>query len=352
MSVHKIAVIGAGLIGRQHCALIAGNRNAELVGIADVSAEAQPYAESMSAPYFEDYRDMLEDTKPDGVVIALPNQLHVSSGLDCIARGIPCLIEKPIAESVDAAAKLVEASERAEVPVLVGHHRRYSPDMLKAREVIRDGTLGPLVTASGLWLMDKPDGYFAADWRRAPGGGPILINLIHDIDCLRYLVGEIDSISAITSNVAREFDVEDTVSLSIRFENGALGSFILSDAVASPYGWDATSGQALYFPHQPGDCYIFGGRKGSLAVPSMTLWRHETDGESWQDPVVAERFPLDGTRAYENQLDHFLAVISGTAEPAITARDAMMTLAATLAVETAAKEGRIVKIESEMERGG
>ncbi len=341
----KLVVIGAGLIGREHCALIMEHSNADLVGVADVSRDGRRYAESIGAPHFDDYQQMLDKTKPDGAIVALPNVLHVSAGSDCLARGIACLVEKPIADTVRSARKLVEAVETCNVPVLVGHHRRHSPDIREARRIIGDGVLGNLVAVNGMWLADKPDDYFQADWRRKAGGGPLLINLIHDIDCLRYIVGEIESVRAFTSNAVRGFDVEDTASIALRFENGVLGSFLISDAVASPYSWEVTSGQALYFPHQPGDCFYFGGRKGSLAVPSMTIWRHDGAQKNWQDPLVGQPAVLDGSRAYQNQINHFLEVVAGDAQPVVSARDAMMTLAATLAIETAAREDRTVTLQ-------
>ena len=84
---------------------------------------------------------------------------------------------------------------------------------------------------------------------------------------------------------------------------------------------------------------------GSLAVPSMTIWRHDGVQQNWQDPLVAQRSSLDGSRAYRNQIDHFLEVVAGDAQPVVTARDAMMTLAATLAVEIAAREDRTVTLQ-------
>ncbi|MHA1564548.1 MAG: Gfo/Idh/MocA family protein [Alphaproteobacteria bacterium] len=338
-------MIGAGLIGREHCALIREHPGANLVGLADVSRETRQYAEGIGVAYFTDYRQMLDETRPDGAIIALPNALHVSAGRDCLARGIPCLMEKPIADTIQSANELVETSETANIPILVGHHRRHSPDIQEARRIIESGILGQLVGVNGMWLADKPDDYFQAEWRRKSGGGPLLINLIHDIDCLRFIVGEIESVRAFTSNAIRGFDVEDTASVALRFENGVLGSFLISDAVASPYGWEITSGQALYFPHQPGDCYFFGGRKGSLAVPSMNVWRHDREQGNWQDPLVRQQSALDGSRAYQNQIDHFLDVVSGNAVPVVSARDAMMTLAATLAIDIAAREDRTVTLQ-------
>jgi len=346
MAKVRLVVIGAGLIGREHCELIKQHDGTELVGLADISELSREYASSNGYPFFSDYNAMLDHLNPDGAIVALPNAAHLAAGLACLSRGLPCLIEKPIAETIKSAKALVEESAKLSVPVLVGHQRRYSPDIIQARRLIRDGAIGDLVAVNGLWMADKPDDYFEEPWRKEPGGGPLLINLIHEIDSLRYMVGEIESVRAFTSNAVRNFSVEDTASIALRFHNGVLGSFLLSDAVASPYTWERASGQALYFPHQPGDCYFIGGRKGSLAVPSMTLWRHAKINQHWQDPLVAAPILLDAGRAYCNQLEHFLDVISCAATPVVSAREGMVTLAATLAVDIAAREDRTVTVAS------
>ena len=102
--------------------------------------------------------------------------------LDFVAAGIPVLVEKPIADRVEAARRLSETAEKAGVPVLVGHHRRHHPVMRRARQLVRDGALGCVVAASALALFLKPDACFDVAWRKSPGGGPVLINLIHEID--------------------------------------------------------------------------------------------------------------------------------------------------------------------------
>ena len=340
----KLVVIGAGLIGREHCDLVRAHPGSELVGIADISKVAQQYAEEINTPYFSNYLEMLDESSANGAIIALPNAFHSEAGCACISRGIPCLVEKPIADSVFMAERLVEASESSGVAVLVGHHRRHSPDIHMAKRLIQDGLIGRVIAVNGMWLADKPENYFSVNWRRMLGGGPLLINLIHEIDCLRFILGEIKSVCAFTSNEVRSFEVEDTASVTMRFENGALGSFIISDAVPSPYTWEMASGQALYLPHQPGDCYYFGGSKATLSVPSMTLWAHDGDKKNWQDPIFSKQLRLESSSAYHNQLDHFLAILSGDVEPLINARDGMMSLAATRAVEMAAREDRTVDI--------
>ena len=340
----RLALLGAGMIGREHAKLVAAHPGATLVAVADPAAAAACFADANGLVHFADYEAMLDATEPDGAIVALPNQLHLAAGLACVARGIPCLMEKPVADTIAAARALADASEAAGVPILVGHHRRHSPDIAEARRLVRGGALGDLLAVNGMCLFRKDDRYFDAAWRREPGGGPLLINLIHDIDCLRFICGEITSVQAFTSSVGRGFAVEDTASVTLRFATGALGSFVISDSVVSPWSWEFTSNQALYLPHQPGAYLFLGGREASLSVSDMRLWRHARPGGDWRDPVAGEVQELPPTRAYENQLEHFLAVIARHAEPLISARDGMATLATTLAIAEAARTGAPVDV--------
>lgn len=339
----RIALLGAGLIGREHVKLIECHPGATLAAITDVAPAVETYAREHGVAFHSDYERMLDEVRPDGAIVALPNTLHLPAGLACVQRKIPVLVEKPIADTVASALALVTAAEASGVPILVGHHRRHSPDMQAAREAIAGGDLGTIIAVNGMCLVRKHDSYFEAEWRRRHGGGPLLINAIHDIDCFRFLAGEIESVQAITSSRARGFDVEDTAAVLMRFENGALGTLLLSDSVPSPYFWDTASSQALYFPAQPEDSYVIGGSRGSLAIPSLDLWAHDA-GSDWRDPILCHRLPVERSSCYANQLDHFIGVIRGEVAPVVTGRDGTMTVAATLAIDRAAAEGRPVRI--------
>jgi predicted dehydrogenase len=334
--------MGAGLIGREHAALIKANPSVELVAVADLSQAAKAVADDFGARFFSDVREMLETMKPDGAIVALPNSLHVEAALACVERRIPCLVEKPVADTLEAAMHLAVQSEMAGVPVLIGHQRRYSPDIAKAHQLVREGALGRLVAANAMWMTDKPGQYFDVAWRRLPGGGPLLINLIHDIDCLRFICGDITEVMAFTSNAVRSFEVEDTASVSVRFGSGALGTLLMSDTAVSPFNWDTAAGQALYFPHQPENSYHLAGTKAALSIPSMDIWRHENEHDHWQHPLVRQHITLDGSRAYQN--NHFVDVMKGEAQPLISARDGMMTLATVLAIAKAGRENRTVSV--------
>lgn len=142
---------------------------------------------------------MIALEKPDGIILATPNQMHAENGLQCIAVRCPLLVEKPLACTADEAVMLVEAARQAGVPLLAGYHRRHNPIIQKARQLISAGELGRLRAVHvNCWLY-KPDNYFDdAPWRKSPGAGPVAVNLVHDIDLVRHLCGEVVSVQAQT----------------------------------------------------------------------------------------------------------------------------------------------------------
>lgn len=345
MTPTRIALIGAGLIGKEHLRFAAEEKDCQIVAIADPSPHAASIAAAATARYFTDHVRMLEVVKPDAAIVAVPNRLHESIALACVQRRIPILLEKPVADTLSGAARITDASEAADIPVLIGHHRRHSPDMKTARQLVRTGELGAMVAVNGMWLAKKPEEYFQADWRRQPGGGLFLINLIHEIDCLRYMLGDVESIQVTAANSVRHFAVEDTAALIVQFTSGALGTFVISDAVPSPWFWDVASGQGAYFPYEQGNCFFLGGTRASLAVPSMQLRWHAGE-ESWQDPILSKTVSIDRSSCYLNQLRHFIAVARRETEPLCSAREGMLTLATTLAAAEAAVTATRVQVHN------
>jgi predicted dehydrogenase len=349
MAALRIAIIGAGQIGRRHLSVLLADPAYQAAAIADPSPAAAALARQHAIPYFAAPEQMLDQAKPDGAIVATPNQHHAATGLACIARKIPVLVEKPIADSLPAALDLMEAADRAGVPVLVGHHRRHNPIMRKAVEIIGGGGIGLVIAATGLWLSHKPRDYFNLAWRREPGGGPVLINAIHDIDCLRMLCGEIDSVQAATGHAARNFPVEDTAAAVIRFASGALGTLVVSDAVSAPWSWEWTSNENPFYPHEPRDCYLVAGTKGSLAVPSLDHGWHEP-GQGWGDALTHRRMSVAPADAYVEQMRNFAHVIRGEADPVVGGWEGTRTLAATLAIKESSTSGASVRIDDMLRR--
>ncbi|HET9821327.1 MAG TPA: Gfo/Idh/MocA family oxidoreductase, partial [Burkholderiaceae bacterium] len=216
MSKLPIALIGAGAIGRSHAERMRRHPDVMLAGIADPTPAGRTYAESINAPWFASHQELLDRTRPGAVLVATPNATHAAIGLDCIARGLPVLMEKPVTDTLADAERLCAAAEAAGVPLLVGHQRRHNVRVRTAKAWIAEGRIGRPVAAHFMATWLKPDDYFDVAWRREPGGGPVLINLIHDIDTLRHLIGEVASVQAVTANAARGFAVEDTAAVLLR----------------------------------------------------------------------------------------------------------------------------------------
>jgi predicted dehydrogenase len=342
----RIGVAGAGLIGRRHIEEIDASSAARLAAVVDPSSHAQEVADKYGVPLYSSLAELFEKDRPDGVVLATPNRLHVEGGLECVAAGVPVIVEKPIGDSVEGATRLVEAAEAAGVPLLTGHHRNYSPIMARAREVVQSGVLGPIVAVVGTALFYKPDDYFEAGggWRRQPGGGPILLNLIHEVNSLQFLLGDVVRVQAVTSNATRGFPVEDTAALVLTFANGALGTFLLSDTAGSARSWEQTSQENTSYPSYPDeDCYHIAGTTGSLSVPTMRL-KAFPGTRSWWEPFEVSTVDIERSDPLTHQIEHFVAVIRGDAEPICSGRDGLRSLRVVDAVIEAARTGAAVDI--------
>lgn len=346
----RIAVAGAGMIGRRHAAIIRATPGCILSAIAEPAPAAADFARTLGVPLFGSLAELLAAARPDGVVLATPNQLHVEQALACVAAGVPVLVEKPLADTLEGGVRLCEAAEAARVPILVGHHRRHGAIMAKAVEIVGRGTLGSIVAVVGTALFYKAEseGYFdEAPWRREPGGGPILINMIHEIDNLRALCGEIVAVQAFTSNATRDFPVEDTAAIILRFASGALGTFMLSDTAASDRSWEHTSGEDPRYAkaHANDDCYVVAGTHGSLAIPTMRIARYpDAAHRSWHEALAWSTAPLDVVDPLARQMAHFRDVVRGAAKPLVTARDGLQNLRVVAAIGEAASSGAAVTL--------
>lgn len=349
MASQQLVVVGPGLMGLKHIELILANPRCELAGVVTpepevVGAGGKP----LELPLFHDLEACLSSENPAGVIISSPNEFHYEQARLCVERGVPVLIEKPITSSYADAERLLELISSRKAKAIVGHHRAHSPLMAAAKSVIEEGRLGRLVALQGSAIFHKPPEYFeAGPWRRELGGGPVLINLIHEIGIMRSLGGEISAVQAMASDAVRRFPVEDTVVVNLRFRNGALGTFVLSDTGASARSWEQTSRENPVYPYYADeDCYSITGTHGSLNVPTMRLKSHRPpQNPSWHLPFVEEVIPVVREDPLERQLDNFLDVILGVGEPVVTAFDGAQNLKVAEAIRHSAETKSLVEFD-------
>ena len=338
----RLAIVGLGVIGKRHMQALSNVEEAELGAIADPNAEVRELAQQNGVAFYAETADMLAQAKPDGVLVCTPTEHHVQPVLAVLEAGAHVLVEKPIAATLEAAETIIEAANKASRHVLVGHHRRYYSVVQHTRELLQNGELGTLIGVSGQWATRKADAYFEPDWRQLRSSGPVLTNLIHEFDTLRYCCGEIRTVSALLKSGLRGHPKEETAAVILEFESGAVGTFLLSDSAPSPWTWEQATGENPNFPKSGQNVYRFLGSKAALEFPHLILWSAETPAD-WNQPLTPKPLPTDSNDAYVAQIKHFCQVISGAEPPRISAQDAARTLAATLAVFESAENGQAVR---------
>ena len=330
----SLAVIGTGMMGRKHAELIAANPSCSLVGVCDIDPSRSTIAKDLDVRFYSVVEELLDRERPHGVIISTPNDNHSAVIEACVRLSVSVLVEKPLTDNIESARRIVQLADDTGTPILVGYHRRHSPFIQKARSIIMNGALGNLVAVSMLWALLKPDAYYEVAWRRnRPGGGPTLINLVHEIDSLRFICGEIDRVYAQASSTTRKLDVEDSLSISLSFANGGIGSILASDTAPSPWSYEATTHENPLYFESPENCYLFFGTLGSLSFPSMELWRYTDENtRGWQHPLVNTLHNVTRADPLKLQLEHFCRVINRTEEPIVNAREGARSLSVALAV--------------------
>lgn len=231
MEKAKLAVIGLNF-GKNHAFNIAaGTMPATLVAVADLNPDFAALAEKLNTHYYADYNQMLEQEKPDGVIIAVPPKFHKSIAIDCMKAGAHVLVEKPITLTSEEADELITAAAECGRQILVGQHHRFDPSVRMAKERIASGELGQLIGFHIFGTLPKPQWYFAQDYKklRNAGGGTVANNGIHDVDRLRFLCGDVECVHAMKGNAYRGFEVEDSAAVAIKCKNGVVGTYYISD---------------------------------------------------------------------------------------------------------------------------
>ena len=337
------------------CAALSG---CDLAAVCSLGPDLARATEELQVPGYEDAGEMARCERLEACVIATPTHLHLLSFRQVLAapqlRAV--LIEKPLATTLEEAdAILQEAAERG-VAVLVGHQRRHSARVQACRTLVT----APDFALRGLnctWALLKPAPYFAvagtarAYVGEASKGGPVLINLIHDVDLIRFITGQdVARVSAMTSGRARSNDVEDTGAVILTLANGAVGSFFFTDACPSPWSYEFATAENAKYPPLPedahADCYQFFGGARSVAFPSLRAFGYPADAlePGWDAALQLEATPAAATNnPLEAQLVHFLNVANGE-QPLCTGQDGRKALQVVLAIAESAQTGMPVDV--------
>ena len=227
----KYALIGCGRISPNHIEA-AKNNNLDIVAMCDILPEVMEEKSEKfgleNVKKYTDYKEMLDIEKPELVAIATESGKHASIALDCIAAGCNIIIEKPIALSIEDADAIIEAGKKAGVVVCANHQNRFNKSVQYIRKALEEGRFGKLSHGAAHVRWNRGKSYYEqAPWRGtwAQDGGCLMNQCIHNIDLLRWMMGdEVDEVMAYTAQQQHDYlEAEDLGMAIIKFKNGALG---------------------------------------------------------------------------------------------------------------------------------
>jgi len=322
----KILIAGLGSIGRRHLRNLLALGENDLVLLRSHKStlpddELKPY------PVETDISAALKKHHPAAVIIANPTALHLPVAIPAAQAGCALLLEKPIAEDLSRVDELRRAAQKNQQRILVGFQFRYHPTLNKARQLIQSGALGKILSVHVHWGEYLPNWHPWEDYRasyaaRKDLGGGVIRTLTHPLDYLRYLLGEVQTLKALSGHLsALELDgVEDVAEIALRFENGAIGGVHVN-----------------YFQRPPVHRLEIVGAAGTLRWDNadgtlIHLQLPDPFGEISAQPGAALEARYALPQGFERndlflaQTRHFLQVAAGNASPQCSLEDGIRAL--------------------------
>ena len=338
----RVAVIGAGFMGSLHARQVAELPTARLVGVADPDrSRGVSLAQRCGTNWFADYSQALEQTRPDAVIIATPEDNHLDPCLDAFASGAHVLVEKPLASTVAAARQMVSASERSGRLLMVGYILRFEVAYAKIKEAVANENLGRLVQ---IYCRRNAT---ISEARRLAGRTSVLKYLgVHDLDLMMWLhpvrVTQVRA-WALDGPVKAEFGQSDAVWLEVRFADGAVG--VLEAAWCLSPGWASWTLPAAWSSF--GDIRLEAvGTRGLATLDFTPMNVVATDDEGWKFPDTRHWPQLSGRLAGALKLeDEYFVRSCGTGarvEP--DAAQGLRSLLLAEAGETSIRDGKPVTL--------
>lgn len=340
----RYALIGCGRISPNHIAAAKAN-SLEFVGICDTN-ETMLKDKALkfdlgNVHQYQDYRQMLRQEKPELVAIATESGKHAEIALECIKAGCNLIIEKPMALSIADADAIIRTAKEKRVKVCVSHQNRFNKSIQKIREALENGRFGRMFygTAHIRWRRDQKY-YSSGEWRGTwkQDGGALMNQCIHNIDLLRWMMGEeIDEVVGMTDRLDHDYiEAEDLGIALVRFKNGSYG-IIEGTTDIYPENLEET----LYLFGQNGTVKV-----GGKSVNRIEEWRF-ADGADEPQAVIAEFaenppnvYGFGHTPLYADMID----AVRKDRKPYVDGEEGKKALELVLAVYKSAADGKAVKL--------
>ncbi|MER3422659.1 MAG: hypothetical protein C4293_04930 [Nitrospiraceae bacterium] len=330
--VNGFLVIGCGSIGKRHISNLLSLSIMDII-VFDVQASRREEAKKR---FGVTAVETLEDAwvyEPEVAIIAVPNSLHIPIALEAAEHGCHLFIEKPLSHTMEGVDRLLSLVERKRLITLVGCNMRFHPAIKRVKELLDQDAVGKVVAARVEVGQYLPDWHPWEDYRqmysaRRDLGGGVILDAIHEIDYIGWLLGEVEAVACFAGKLSYlEIETEDTAGILLRFTNGAIGEVHL-DYVQRVYSrtchiigdegtirWDYSSGEVRWYSAEAGKWQIF------------------TNPPGWEP-----------NQMYLDEMRHFLRCLTGQEEPVLDVFEAARVLEVALAAKTSSQTGQVVKL--------
>jgi len=357
--VYGVAVIGAGGVFRQHGpAWMQLGKRAKMVGLADVdAARLERSSHGNFIPVLaEDYRDLLRRDDVDVVDICTPPKLHEQMILDALQAGKHVVCEKPLAPDLATADRIVDAARQSDRKLTTVFQMRTTPEIRRVLSLRDRGELGALCFGHFLRYGKLPAGS-AGWWGRwdTAGGGALMTQFIHEIDLMRHIFGAPVQVVARIDTLRHEIESEDTATVRVRFESGAVATGVCSvtghqwlerydivgDAASAhlPWSLQGEGGFALVRTQRQLDREIPLGSRGKKPGLVGKVVRKASGGRLMK--------PKSAPPRHTAYMAAFLDALDAGSEVPVPPEDSRATLELCMAMYTSALEGRPVDLPLE-----
>ncbi len=325
--VLRYVLIGGGAsIAATHAKALQQMPTAQIVGVSDINPDTgSARAAELSCAFFVDHRDLLAELRPDVAVICTPHPFHAQLALDCFAAGAHVLVEKPMAVEVAEAHQMIAAADAAGRILAVNFQQRFRPVVERARELIENGEVGPLVRVLCVEPWFRTAAYYrSAPWRgtwKGEGGSVLMNQAPHTLDLMCHLAGSPARVWGWTRTLCHAIECEDTAQAMLEYPNGTPGYFTASTV-------EAGAKRQLYIVGDRGAIEIVGSQ---LTISRFTPSLHEhllTSPELFKAPQVDTEvvdLPGEGGGHLAVHQDLYNAITKG-GRPRIDGREGLMSL--------------------------
>jgi len=329
----RVAVVGAGSMGRNHARVYSDLPGVELVAIADPEAGlAQSVAHQHGGRAYVDHRAMLEKERPEAVSIAVPTALHEAVGLDVLGAHAHVLMEKPIAAVLAEGERLIEKAHAVKKQLMVGHIVRFNPAIQALKQKLEAGELGRI-----FHIFCRRAGPFPARIRDV---GVVIDLAPHDVDIMRFLTGsEVSRVYAETEQRIHT-EHEDLLWATLRFADGTVGSLEINWLTPTKIRETLVLGERGLFrvDDLTQDLYFYENTQAKdLAWNSLAALKGVSEGGM-------TRFAIPRFEPLRAELEEFIRAAQNDLPMPVTGEDGLMALKLSLALVQSGRSHRVVEL--------